>query len=188
MDLFSYATYGFDETGTNIIPFQSTAEHYWNYSAHLTQSAWKLTSKIGIQFPCQHPSVYVRSIIYPMRRLVMTGEETAENLAILFGPTWQTDTSMVYRVCRLLFMMDPEPGSVPWNVAKILDERDISTVRLNPREPIAAERLDLIQAQQYSSRRVTSPSATLVSPQIIPRDERNRFENEQIEAWMLTGP
>lgn len=145
MDLFSYETYGFDKNCTNVVLSGTAAEHYWNYFADLTQPAWQLTRRISLQFPFANPLVWARNIMYPMRRLVVMGEDSPENFVILFGPTWQRDIGMAHLLCRLLLILNAEPDSVPWCVAKLLDEDDtLHSLKWNPRQPNDFEKM-LIQ-------------------------------------------
>lgn len=49
--------------------------------------------------------------MYPMRRLIISGEDTPEKKAILFGPSWEAGTVQLHKQTRLEVLMCPPPGS-----------------------------------------------------------------------------
>lgn len=167
MDLHSFATYGFNDTCTNITPNQTTAEHYWNYSAQLKQSAWILTGKIDTKFPVQVSSVFVRTVMHPLYRLVVTGQDTPDNMALLLGPTWEEDTARPHLICRLLVLMPPEPGSVPFRVANILDERGRCTEIWKPRMANEAEAA-LLRRIKWENTALTFAPAPALAVEFLP--------------------
>ena len=61
----------------------SGAWQYWNHEAHTKPEACALATRLGLEIP--QGRAY--AMTYPMRRLIVTGEDTPENKAILFGPT-----------------------------------------------------------------------------------------------------
>lgn len=61
-------------------------------------------------------------LMYPMRRLVISGEDTAYNFLLLFGPTWEQGTAWVHRQARLEALLGPAPGTARHTAHTVLDE------------------------------------------------------------------
>lgn len=53
-----------------------------------------------------------------LHRLVFTGQDTSENLRLLFGPNYGSpDMKAIYEKVRLGFLVDPHPNS-EWHIVK----------------------------------------------------------------------
>lgn len=48
---------------------------------------------------------------YPIRRLIVTGEDTPENLAVLLGPLWEPHEGGTIKKARIEVLICPPPGS-----------------------------------------------------------------------------
>lgn len=50
---------------------------------------------------------------------MIRGEDSEANITLLLGPTWKIDGGLrSHFICRLLVLMDPEEGSVPFRAAR----------------------------------------------------------------------
>ncbi|MCJ1424112.1 hypothetical protein MMC29_001999, partial [Sticta canariensis] len=81
---------------------------------------------------------------YPIRRLIITGEDTPVNLALLFGPLWEKESAAV-RKTRIEVLLCPPPGSPSHTAAQYLDE---GSPRWTPRAPSADEQAELAQVRE----------------------------------------
>ena len=61
---------------------------YWLHSVHKNAEAQQLASRLQIQLPHGEMSGFKSGMMYPMRRLVVAGEDNSANFALLFGPDW----------------------------------------------------------------------------------------------------
>ncbi|KAK7750872.1 hypothetical protein SLS62_007135 [Diatrype stigma] len=81
------------------------ASTYWEKIAACDPAARALARAIGIDLAV--PS----GLAMPMRRLVVTGKDTAENLALFFGSGWRESTRDLHADLRLEVLLAPPPGS-----------------------------------------------------------------------------
>lgn len=119
IDMNSFATYGLNDTCTDIIRTNSPAEYFWNITASSCVSSWPVLLQLDMGFPLPTSPVFARSIMHPLYHLVITGLDSKENMAVLLGPSWETDARRPHLICRLLALMDPKPGSVAFCAAKV---------------------------------------------------------------------
>ena len=91
-----------------------------------------------------------------MRRLVVTGKDTPENLKLLFGPKWLRGVSSTHAQCRLELLCQPPPGS-PCYLRNVL--LDSGSPGQSPRTASEAEqrRVDEIRWMQRSMRETMPP-------------------------------
>ena len=104
---------------------QPAAEIYWNHDAHTDAEACVLAERLGLHIPSGtlHEKDAYRSLLcYPLRRLIISGEDTPANKALLLGPTWEADTADLHQIYRLEVLRCPLPGSLSHAAATILDE------------------------------------------------------------------
>lgn len=66
------------------------------------------------------PSLLVDPVRYPIRRLIMTGQDTDVNFAKLLGPQWEQCRGTIDKT-RIKVLLDPEPGSVAHRRSKRFD-------------------------------------------------------------------
>lgn len=80
-------------THLNLVP-----QDYWVHVARHVDAARLLMGRMSLDFPSLHvPAVGLDpipfsercSIYYPLRRLIITGEDTDQNFRLLFGRRWQ---------------------------------------------------------------------------------------------------
>lgn len=84
---------------------------------------------------------------FPMRRLVVTGKDTPENLSLFFGQ--HNSVQEVHKNVRLEVLLRPPPGS-PMYVLSTSTGADENCPSWTPREPSAAESVEIeeIRAMQ----------------------------------------
>ncbi|KAK3309256.1 uncharacterized protein B0T15DRAFT_391441 [Chaetomium strumarium] len=110
------------------------ADTYYNTMAPFDPEAWALMSSLRLEW---HPN---RSLIacaseppppppppgpppprdsdsfssLPLHRLIITGQDTPENMRLLFGPQYESTLKEPYEKFRIGLLLDPPPGS-PWH-------------------------------------------------------------------------
>ncbi|KAI4178876.1 MAG: hypothetical protein L6R41_008168 [Letrouitia leprolyta] len=103
-----------------------TVFEYWIQSAHQSPAAVDLAQRLGLDLPTPETQGFKCGLMYPMRRLVITGEDTPENRAIFFGPDWEAETKDLHQDCRvevLLAQGNPPPeGSPAHAMSAFMDE------------------------------------------------------------------
>ena len=87
------------------------AFRYWTEEAHKDPRAIELARRHGILIPPDTDHEYQWDPLYPMRRLVLIGEDKWQNLAVFFGPTWHQDTQYYHWICRMSVFFPPEIGT-----------------------------------------------------------------------------
>lgn len=112
---------------------------YWNETAHKKPAARALATRLGLHLPERLAPGIESGLMYPMRRLIISGEDTPENKAILFGPSWEAGTAQLHKQTRLEVLMCPPPGSSGHFLAEHQDQgTDVWRPR-RPRGPSAEE-------------------------------------------------
>ena len=64
------------------------AFHYWTQTAHTKAEAQALAATIGREIP-QGTNEFYSGLMYRLRRLFVSGQDTPANMAPLLGPSWQ---------------------------------------------------------------------------------------------------
>ncbi|ORY56421.1 uncharacterized protein BCR38DRAFT_414572 [Pseudomassariella vexata] len=67
------------------------AQHHWVYEAHLNEEARALAESLNLNLPQGSPGGLESSLLYPLRRLIVTGQDTLGNMQLLFGVTTVPD-------------------------------------------------------------------------------------------------
>lgn len=116
----------------------SGAFRYWTEEAHKDPRAMNLAKQLDLLIPPGIQYEYQWDPFYPMRRLVVTGNDSVENLALFFGPTWHQDTPYYHWICRMSLFFPPEIGSLHWQEQSHIDET-MSESRWTPNMPFACE-------------------------------------------------
>lgn len=117
----------------------SSAFRYWTEEAYKDSRAMSLARQLAIPIPPGIQHEYQWDPLYSMRRLVLTGEDEAQNLALFFGPTWRQDTQYYHWICRMSLFFPPEIGSRHWKEQSHVDET-MSKCRWTPKMPHPFER------------------------------------------------
>lgn len=117
----------------------SSAFRYWTEEAHKDTLAMSLARQLDIPVPPGIEHEYQWDPLYPMRRLVLTGEDEAQNLALFFGPTWHQATQYYHWICRMSLFFPPEIGSRHCKEQSLVDEK-LSKCRWTPKMPHPFER------------------------------------------------
>lgn len=82
------------------------AFEYWTHIAYKKPEARALATRLGLDVPQGTMQGYKCGLIYPMRRLVISGEDSSANMAILFGSSWESVDEM-HKECRKQVLMAP---------------------------------------------------------------------------------
>ena len=86
---------------------------------------------------------------YPVRRLVLTGEDNPDNFTTLLGPLWQSVESKLIKETRIDVLLCPPPGSPNHAVSEHLDA---GSPRWTPRPPNAEEEAELGKVKDMKSK------------------------------------
>ncbi|GAD98783.1 hypothetical protein PVAR5_7484 [Paecilomyces variotii No. 5] len=85
-----------------------SASQYYNAIPYRVPEARALARSLNLTLPNGRGN---NTAIGPLRRLIITGEDTPENLELLFGPNWKESTSRAHERIRLEVILRPPPGS-----------------------------------------------------------------------------
>jgi hypothetical protein len=120
---------------------------YWVHTTATNPSAISLARRLRLDLPKGDLYGFKAGMMYPMRRLVTTGEDTPENMATLFGPTWEKDVKKLHGDCRIEVLLCPPPGSPSHAVATHLDQ---GSPMWTPRPPSEEEEKKIKQVREMS--------------------------------------
>jgi hypothetical protein len=115
----------------------SGAIDYWNRIAPTIPAARSLASRLHIDIPNPDTIGIKTTLMYPVRRLVIAGQDTPSNLRLLLGPTWEEDAKHIWESSRLQALCGSSVEA-PEFIAKL--KVDDNRVPLAPRPPSAQER------------------------------------------------
>lgn len=82
--------------------------NYWNNTAHTKPEAPTLATRLGLHLPEGLAHGIESGLMYPMRRLIISGEDTPEKKAILLRPSWEAGTVQLHKQTRLDVLMCPD--------------------------------------------------------------------------------
>ncbi|KAL1961753.1 hypothetical protein VTN77DRAFT_1079 [Rasamsonia byssochlamydoides] len=82
---------------------------YYNEVAHTVPEAQALAESVNLTLPAGGRSL--DGILKPIRRLIITGRDTPQNIALFLGPNWKGTAAKTYEENRLGILLDPPPGS-----------------------------------------------------------------------------
>lgn len=103
-----------------------TVFEYWVQSAHQSPAAVDLAKRLGLDLPTAETEGFKSGLMYPMRRLVITGEDTPKNKELFFGPNWETETKDLHQDCRIEVLLaqgkPPPEGSPAYAMSAFMDE------------------------------------------------------------------
>ena len=96
--------------------------------------------------PCQNP---LNAIRYPVRRLIITGEDNDANLQILLGPLWDAKQGDIVKKTRIEVLLCPPRGSPNH---KVSEHFDVGSPRWTPRAPNAKEQAEMDKVKGMQAR------------------------------------
>ncbi|RYP70732.1 hypothetical protein DL771_005227 [Monosporascus sp. 5C6A] len=125
---------------------------YYQKIAPYDPKAKSLASDIGLALP--GPNDEFPGFAMLMRRLVVTGRDTPENLSLLFGQNKAGQLDECHKDTRLEVLLRPPPGSPMYVMAKSMGY-DENCPPWTPREPSAteAQKIKEIRDMQETIRR-----------------------------------
>jgi hypothetical protein len=111
----------------------------WQLAAPSITAACALAHQIGLQmanpFDTGHEGSHRNTIYYPLRRLVLTGQDTDANMALFFGPRYGEGIMDAWHEMRLRAFVNPAPWPLFTQLAQAVDE---GAFEIKPR-PITRE-------------------------------------------------
>jgi hypothetical protein len=92
-----------------------------------------------------------RYFSYPIRRLVITGKDTPENITILLGPNDKDSISRIHKDIRLEVLLRPPKGS-PMYALTAMQKLDENCPAWSPRQASATEEEDVRKIKDMQER------------------------------------
>jgi hypothetical protein len=87
----------------------------------------------------------------PLRRLVITGHDTPENLELLLGPEWKNAQGSTHEDMRIHALINPPPGSPSYALYSKFDE-DSPSWSPRPANDVEEEKLQNVKDMQSAIR------------------------------------
>ncbi|KAK2050621.1 hypothetical protein LZ31DRAFT_547905 [Colletotrichum somersetense] len=85
----------------------------------------------------------------PLRRLVITGQDSPENMKLLFGPSSLVNMKEEHENARIEVLLDPPRGSPSYNLSKFMDDPSLTR---SVRPPTEAEKQKLQEVREMQQR------------------------------------
>ncbi|KAI4280629.1 MAG: hypothetical protein L6R38_004310 [Xanthoria sp. 2 TBL-2021] len=125
--------------------------YYWNNTAHTKPEAQELAAELALEIPAgaQMTTGFKSGIVYPIRRLIVTGTDTPTNYTTLLGPLWESKAAKIIEQIRIEVLLCPPPGS-PAHV--VSEQLDAGAPRWTPRGPNTEEEAELSEARDMQQR------------------------------------
>lgn len=84
---------------------------------------------------------------YPIRRLIINGEDSPANLSIVLGPLWEPKAGELVKKSRIEVLLPPAPGSPSSMMSEHLD---LGSPRWTPRAPSKEEETELEKVKEMT--------------------------------------
>lgn len=123
--------------------------HYWNNIASSKTEAQSLATSLGLEFPSSEFDGFKSGLVYPIRRLIITGEDNPTNFAALLGPLWEVKTREIIEETRIAVLLCPPPGSPDHKASAFMD---VGSPHWTPRSPSAEEEEKLGKVKDMKQR------------------------------------
>ena len=138
---------------------------YWNNVAGTKPDAVELATRLGLEFStagqwlqiwlgarilllCQIEYL-ISSYRCPVRRLIVTGSDSPDNLALLIGPLWESNAADIFKEARIELLLVPPPGS-PNQFT--YEELDVGCPRWAPRAPSEQEEVEIAKVKKLQGK------------------------------------
>ncbi|KAF2452151.1 hypothetical protein P171DRAFT_516023 [Karstenula rhodostoma CBS 690.94] len=122
------------------------AHKFYNTLAHKSAEAKALAATLNLELPSS--AADHEGTVRPLRRLVITGKDTAANMQLLFGPQWRDNLSKTYDEVRAQVLLEPPPGSPAYVMAADLDN---GAPAWSPRPPSESEQRKVDEVRKMQS-------------------------------------
>ncbi|CAL8576096.1 hypothetical protein XPA_001987 [Xanthoria parietina] len=125
--------------------------YYWNNAAHTKPEAQQLAAELALEIPAggQLTTGLKSGLMYPIRRLIITGKDTPANYTALLGPLWESKAADTIQRVRIEVLLCPPPGSPAHKASESLDA---GAPRWAPRGPNAEEAATLSKTRDLQQR------------------------------------
>ncbi|KAL8804725.1 MAG: hypothetical protein Q9182_002417 [Xanthomendoza sp. 2 TL-2023] len=154
---------------------------YWNHVAQTKPEAQSLAQRLQLDFPTS-PNDLQSTLMYPIRRLVVTGEDTPENLTLLLGPLWEYHVGQCRHKARLEVLVCPPPGS-PLSVS--FKDHDRGSPPWTPRPANAKEAAEVAKVRDIQSKIVAQMGDRKDVTSIDTKMVLSHFGNQWVEVLPL---
>ncbi|KAJ0342079.1 hypothetical protein COL922a_001468 [Colletotrichum nupharicola] len=96
------------------------AYKYYNKTARAKPEAQALMRELGLAVPGS--GAPPEGIAKPVRRLILAGKDTPENMELFYGPHWRAGMGKEHHDSRMEILLNPPRGSPSYAMNKWLDE------------------------------------------------------------------
>ncbi|KAK4889814.1 hypothetical protein LTR27_011432 [Elasticomyces elasticus] len=103
---------------SDLRPQSIDAHAFYNTVAYTQPDSVALARTLNLTLPSTANS---EGYVKPLRRLVVMGKDTPENMELLFGPGWQQDVQGCHDECRMEVLLNPPHGSPSYAMSASLD-------------------------------------------------------------------
>ncbi|KAK0647174.1 hypothetical protein B0T16DRAFT_329764 [Cercophora newfieldiana] len=151
------------------------ARDYYRKKAPTDPAACALMS--SLRLPDGHPNGGETSL--PLHRLILTGQDTPDNMRLLFGPQYERTLQDDHETARTEFLLDPPPGS-PWH-ALTASMHDPSLARsLRPATDAEKQKVEEVREMQALIRKRVGPgkSPTSVDMEAIRKEFKSNWSDK----------
>ncbi|KAK7186162.1 hypothetical protein DPSP01_000769 [Paraphaeosphaeria sporulosa] len=122
------------------------AHKFYNTVAHQSTEAKALAATLNLELPTS--AAALEGTMKPLRRLVITGKDTATNMQLLFGPQWRDSLLKSYDEVRAQVLLNPPRGSPAYVMAANLDN---GAPAWSPRPPSESEQRKVDEVRRMQS-------------------------------------
>ncbi|KAL8658198.1 MAG: hypothetical protein Q9226_001197 [Calogaya cf. arnoldii] len=124
---------------------------YWNHMAHTKPEAQALAAELRLEIPAggQMPTGFKSGILYPIRRLIVTGTDNPTNYTSLLGPLWESKAAEIIKQTRIEVLLCPPPGSPAHMISQ---EFDAGAPRWTPKAPNTEEEAEIRETRDMEQR------------------------------------
>lgn len=97
---------------------------------------------------CKYGKVAHTYSSLPLRRLVLTGQDTPEKMRLLFGPQYESTLKDSHEKARMECLLDPPPGSPSRVMSSTLDDPSLAR---SPRPATEAEKRKIEEVRELQT-------------------------------------
>lgn len=126
---------------TDVIHPANDAHDFWLNHAHNDPAARALADRLNLCLPAGQPFGLQALLVYPIRRLVVAGEDSPENMRTLLGEKWELATRKRWEEVRAEVLVTPARR-------RSSSSEDDGEVEWNPRPPSEREIVKIAEVKQ----------------------------------------
>ncbi|KAL8787073.1 MAG: hypothetical protein Q9213_002415 [Squamulea squamosa] len=145
------------------------AHHGWNKIAQTKLEAQSLAQRLHLSFPTSSNGIQ-SGFMYSIRRLIITSEDTPEDLALFLGSLWEPRAGRLRKKARIEVLIGPFPVGSPLSVSCKDFDNGFDTGPPNEAEEVELAKVrdfqGKIRAQVCDRKEITTKDTAMVLRQI----------------------